>query len=436
MILSKKQTIALDILENYTNHIVEVIYGGSAGSGKSIIGCYWLLKQALKYKETRWLLGRSVLKTLKQTTLQSFFEVCKIQGLEPDTHYNYNESKGEIHLYNGTTIILADLAYYPADPDYDRLGGLEITGGFIDEIAQIRHKAWTVVLSRIRYKLDEYNIEPKLFGSLNPTKNWVYTYFYKPLKEGTLEKERAFIQALPTDNPHLSKSNLKLLSRLPKAERDRLFLGKWESDADNQMITNDAISDIYTNNFVPSTGNKYITIDVARKGKDKSIVMLWQGLIVTHIWEYSKLALTTLAENVKKIANEHKVSMSRVIADESGVGGGLVDILRCKGFIGGSKALNNENYLNLRTQCFYYLADYVTNRKIWIQADLSGDKITMVSQELEQIMSEENDGEGKLRIIPKSEIKSNIGRSPDYSDTLSMRMYFEIDKKSGVYHLI
>lgn len=399
----------------------------SAGSGKSIIGCYWLLKQALKYKETRWLLGRSVLKTLKQTTLQSFFQVCKLQGLEPDTHYNYNESKGEIYLYNGTTIILADLAYYPADPDYDRLGGLEITGGFIDEIAQIRHKAWTVVLSRIRYKLDEYNIEPKLFGSLNPTKNWVYTYFYKPLKDGTIEKERAFIQALPTDNPHLSKSNLKLLSRLPKAERDRLFLGKWESDADNQMIMNDAISDIYTNSFVPAIGNKYITIDVARKGKDKSIVMLWQGLIVTHIWEYSKLALTELANNVKKIANEHKVSMSRVIADESGVGGGLVDILRCKGFIGGSKALNNENYLNLRTQCFYYLAKYINENKIWIKADIKADTITLISQELEQIMSEENDGEGKLRIIPKSEIKSNIGRSPDYSDTLSMRMYFEIN---------
>lgn len=436
MELSKKQTIALDILEDHTNNVVEVIYGGSAGSGKSIIGCYWLLKQALKYKETRWLLGRSVLKTLKQTTLQSFFEVCKIQGLEPDTHYNYYESKGEIHLYNGSIIILADLAYYPADPDYDRLGGLEITGGFIDEIAQIRHKAWTVVLSRIRYKLDEYNIEPKLFGSLNPTKNWVYTYFYKPLKDGTIEKERAFIQALPTDNPHLSKSNLKLLSRLPKAERDRLFLGKWESDADNQMITNDAISDIYTNSFVQAIGNKYITIDVARKGKDKSIVMLWQGLIVTHIWEYSKLALTELAENVKKIANEHKVSMSRVIADESGVGGGLVDILKCKGFIGGSKSLKNENYLNLRTQCFYYLAKYINENKIWIKADLNGDTITLISQELEQIMSEENDGEGKLRIIPKSEIKSNIGRSPDYSDTLSMRMYFEIDKNSGVYHLI
>lgn len=29
MNLSKKQTIALDILEDHTNHIVEVIYGGS-----------------------------------------------------------------------------------------------------------------------------------------------------------------------------------------------------------------------------------------------------------------------------------------------------------------------------------------------------------------------------------------------------------------------
>ena len=53
MILTKKQTQALDILENQSNGVTEVIYGGSAGSGKSIVGTYWVLKSALKYEGTR-----------------------------------------------------------------------------------------------------------------------------------------------------------------------------------------------------------------------------------------------------------------------------------------------------------------------------------------------------------------------------------------------
>jgi len=34
--------------------------------------------------------------------------------------------------------------------------------------------------------------------------------------------------------------------------------------------------------------------------------------------------------------------------------------------------------------------------------------------------------DGKLKIVPKDEIKQNIGRSCDYSDAISMRGWFEI----------
>lgn len=47
MELTIKQTEALDYLEDAST--VEVLYGGGAGGGKSVLGCYWLLKCALKY---------------------------------------------------------------------------------------------------------------------------------------------------------------------------------------------------------------------------------------------------------------------------------------------------------------------------------------------------------------------------------------------------
>ena len=73
MRLNLKQTKAIDYLEDDVTNEVE--YGGGAGGGKSIVGCYWQLKMRLKYPGTRGLIGRASLKTLKETTLNSFFEV-------------------------------------------------------------------------------------------------------------------------------------------------------------------------------------------------------------------------------------------------------------------------------------------------------------------------------------------------------------------------
>ena len=80
MDLTHKQTAALDILED--NETVELLFGGGAGGAKSVLGCYWLLKSSLKYPGTRWVLGRAVLKTLKETTLNTFWWVCNHQVLK------------------------------------------------------------------------------------------------------------------------------------------------------------------------------------------------------------------------------------------------------------------------------------------------------------------------------------------------------------------
>ncbi|MGF7230041.1 MAG: phage portal protein, partial [Arachidicoccus sp.] len=65
MKLSIKQTRAIDFLQD--NSTQEVLYGGAAGGGKSVLGCFWILKSSLKYPGTRWLIGRSELVNLKKT---------------------------------------------------------------------------------------------------------------------------------------------------------------------------------------------------------------------------------------------------------------------------------------------------------------------------------------------------------------------------------
>ena len=78
-----------------------------------------------KYAGTRWLMGRANLKTLKETTLNTFFELST--ALNIGAEYNYNAQSNIIYFNNGSEIILKDLFLYPSDPNYDSLGSLEIS---------------------------------------------------------------------------------------------------------------------------------------------------------------------------------------------------------------------------------------------------------------------------------------------------------------------
>ena len=50
-----------------------------------------------------------------------------------------------------------------------------------------------------------------------------------------------------------------------------------------------------------------------------------------------------------------------------------------------------------------------------------------------QIRTKDADKDNKLQIIQKDTVKGILGRSPDYSDALAMRMYYEIDGNFGKY---
>lgn len=432
MELNEKQTQAIDYLENdFTN---ELLFGGGAGSGKSVLGCYWILKSAIRFHGSRWLIGRAKLKTLKETTLLSFFEVCKMQGLKAGVHYFYNKSTGEVHLANGSIIFLKDLFLYPSDPEFDELGSLEITGAFIDECNQIVQKCWNIVKSRIRYKLEDFNTLPKILGTCNPSKNWVYMDFYKPEKENKIEEYKKFIQALVWDNPHISKHYIENLKKLDKNSRERLLNGNWEYDDDPAKLYEvDEIMDLFTNKAEKSD-DKFISADVARFGNDKTIVIYWEGL-KAKIKAYTKKSTKETAEIIDKLSEEKQVRRSRIIIDEDGIGGGVVDQLSgVKGFLNGGKVIQpyearydetlTLNYGNLKAQCAFKLQEYMRAGKIQIECDeeIKG----LIIEEFEHIKQKNIDSDGKIYLESKENIKANLGRSPDFFDAIMMRMFFEL----------
>ena len=427
MELTTKQTTALDYLQDNTTK--EVLFGGGAGGAKSHLGCVWLFICCLEYPGTRWVMGRSKLKALKETTLNTFFEVGQMLGLQSGNHYNYNAQSGMIQV-GDSEIILKDLFHYPSDPNYDSLGSLEITGAFIDECNQLKVKAKDVLKSRIRYKLDEYGLIPKMLLTCNPAKNWVYTDFYKPSKDNTLSEDRKFVQALATDNPYISKHYIDNLRTLDKNSQERLLYGNWEYDDDeSKLMEFDAINDLFTNDHV-KRGKKYLTIDVARFGNDKTVIMQWDGLRVDNIKIIQRNSIESLVEEIKNISRVQSIPRSSILVDEDGVGGGVVDFLKCKGFVNGSRAVKESGkdttFANLKSQCYFKLAEYVNNSKIFVSCNQ--DVKELLIEELEVVKAKDIDKDNKLAVEGKDKVKDLLGRSPDISDALMMRMYFEINK--------
>ena len=409
----------------------EVLFGGAAGGGKSWVGCSWLILMCLKYPKTRYLMGRSKLDSLKKTTLNTFFEVCETWGVQAGKHYNFNAGSNIITFYNKSEIILKDLFLYPSDRNFDSLGSLEITGAFIDEANQITEKAKNIVASRMRYKLDKYNLIPKMLMTCNPAKNWVYTQYYRPSKEGKQKPHRKFIQSLVDDNQYISKYYKTQLQTLDELSKQRLLFGNWEYDATkDSLIDYNAIVSLFSQKGIH--GQKYISCDVARFGSDRTVIMVWEGLHLIKIVTLLKSAVNDVVDEVKKMQQEFQVPLRNIIIDEDGVGGGAKDYLRCQGFVNNARAIKAENYQNLKTQCYYKLADLINKGQIGVTCQDVNVKNYLI-EELEQVRAKDMDKDNKLQIIPKDTIKAILGRSPDYADALAMRMYYEVDSNYGKY---
>ena len=431
MKLTRKQSEAINYLEDTTTN--EILFGGGAGGGKSLLGCYWLLKSCLKYPGTRWLMGRSELKTLRETTLNTFFEVCKMQGIKSGFHYSFNQQLMIIRFVNGSEILLKDLFQYPSDPNFDSLGSLEITGAFIDEVSQITEKAWNIVKSRIRFKLNDFELIPKLLGTCNPTKNFLYSRFYKPFKEKTLPGNMKFIQALLNDNPNISEHYRANLLELDSISKERLLFGNWEYDSDKTALMSfDRILNIFSNGRTVGT-EMYISADIARFGSDRTVIFIWTGLTVIEIITLEKKSVLFVANEINRLKHLYNVPLSNIIADEDGVGGGIVDFVGCKGFVNNSMPVEvngqKQNFSNLKSQCYFKLAEKVNTGEISVKTE-NIEVRNLLTEELEQVKRKDIDKDGKLSVIPKEKVKEIIGRSPDYSDTLMMRMYYELNPQN------
>lgn len=421
-----KQRKALKYL--YDDTTEEVFFGGGARGGKSYLGCFWLISNLLRYDETKALMARYRLKDLKQSTLETLFQVAnEVFNLTIDEDYKYKGNKAEVVFYNGSKIVLDELRDKPRDPNFERFGSKEYTWLFVDEVSQISHKAKDIIMTRLQYKTDVYDIVGKGLFVSNPAKNWAYSEFYLPWKKDNLPEERAFIQALVKDNPYVEQGYIDKLKRRSPAVQERLLYGNWEYDDDpSTLMDYDRTQDLFTNTHVEAsidTSDRYLVADLAMQGRDRFVVTVWNGMVGRVVYCTTDATGKEIEEKLKDFAEEYEVPRSHIIYDSGGLGNYLQSYLKgATEFRSNETPSDKDKFKNLRAECYYKLASLVNNAEIHVKG-VTEDQRNEIVRELGQVKEKyPGDPEKKHAIVPKSEIQDKIGRSPDFADVLMMRM--------------
>lgn len=253
------------------------------------------------------------------------------------------------------------------------------------------------------------------------------------------------------DNPFLSKSELDSIEKEYKDDRNSYTQEILAEHIENTgaLFSFNALVDVFSNT-ITKDDNKYLIVDIADDGTDKTIFSFWEGLEEYQREEYSRLNTEGIIAKIREYASEHRIPFSHIAVDAIGVGAGVASSSMLDGIIGfkssytaiktdispvrlpGVSYLSNplvplvSDYKNLRSQCVFTLAEHVNNHKI--ASRVSGSQKEVIIEEL-STYQDASTGDGRRMAMAKERVKEILGRSPDNSDTWIMRMYFEVMKK-------
>jgi hypothetical protein len=266
-------------------------------------------------------------------------------------------------------------------------------------------------------------------------------------KEYANDPDWAFFHFTTADNPHIPPDEIE------KA-RQSLDQVTFQQEIEAQYVDNSgalfrytSLVDMFSNNVVK--GAKYLTVDIADDGSDKTIFTFWNGLEAYRIDQFAQLQTDGIVSQIRESAAQEQIPYSHIAVDAIGVGAGVSSSPLLKGIIGYKSsysalkveksivALPNVHYLkhaplvteykNLRSQCVFTLAGLVNDHKVGVSVK----DVRIQSNIIEELSNYQDvsQGDGKRMATQKEDVKANIGRSPDLSDTLIMRMYFELTAK-------
>jgi len=330
--------------------------------------------------------------------------------------YKINESNLIITTPLGTHI------HFKSAEKPDNLFGEDVYSCVFDEAPRARVEAFYA----LRSTLTATKGKLKIIGNFGGTSNWVhhlkdksqtdkeYSYFkitaWDAVKEGILE-EAEILQAQRD---------------LPEKIFKQLYLAEAQDD-DNQIYSYDSICNFFTNSFIIRNGKMFMSCDIAYLGSDLFVITIWNGFVIEKVIAIDKIDETAIGNKIIELAEKYRVPFSNIVYDADGLrkftSNSLKKLTVAKPFLNNSKPLKDKYFGNLKAECAFKLKQLLDTDQLFCE---DNEFRKQIINELEAIRLGEQDDEGKVKLEKKSKHVERTGSSPNFFDSIMMRMFFEL----------
>ena len=394
------QTQVVPCLEVFRKPAPYKISFGGRGSGKS-----WsfasLLSQKLTAEKHNLLCCREIQKSLEDSSYKLLVETIERLNLK-----GWVIKKDTLENENGSRVIFRGLKDLRAGNAIKSLEGYDLA--WLEEAQAISLESLQLLLPTIRMNGSE------IWACYNPNTEEDAIEMLKQ-REGAI-----CVKCNWSDNPwfteRLAKEREADYKFNPELAR-HIWEGEYLAQADNAVMSRLAVHEAMERE-VDTEGDYQIAVDVARYGSDSSIISMRKGLKMIDLKEYKNISLVELCGHIEVIAgNNHDMTIK---VDETGVGGGVVDILQGRGYrnvIGinfGSKPQDTDKFADLPSEmwCTFPISDVSLLNDNGLFHELTDRRFSY-------------DHKARRQVESKDSYKArNGGKSPDKADSVLM-LYYE-----------
>ncbi len=394
--------------------------GGGVGGGKSEGLVMDSFICAITNPGNNQILGRYILKQLKETTLETWKKVI------PAELYRLAEHDNKIYIPCGKHTSVIHLMGFTKREETAALSSFEAGAVHIDQCEEFPDnliRGEHGLLTRFRWVLpNKKRPHYRFVGSANPRQcAFKEIFISNPIKGST------FIKMLYRDNPHLPPEyipNLRELYKYSPELLEALLEGNWDVIADgNVIIKNDWINTANSNLYTADGLRRGVTCDPSRFGGDETVIYGLDGTKIVRTDIFT--GQDTYAVAAKCVAMCKELDGNWMVIDEIGIGAGVVDAarqiigndeIRIMGFNGASKSNFPERFYNLRAESWWHAREsFGAGRPV-----LPNDPV--LDKQLNAVHYSYSGG--RILVEDKEDIIKTIGRSPDRADALVMGLWY------------
>ena len=375
------------------------------------------LMLSTEFPGNRGMFVRKIGQHLKQTTLKTWIDWI------PSEAYEINEQKQEITIRTKgkpSTILYSGMN---SREEIDKFKSLELGWVAVDQAEELTESDFMAILPRLRLKLpDGGRPHYRALFTANPKQCYFRDRFIISPDPST----QNFIQALPSDNPHLAPGYIEELKKLYKHRPELLkamIEGSWDIMEGSDIIVKWSWADRARTNQAGLYHDRCgVSVDPSRFGDDETVMYPWIGSGVAGEPDiFGGKDCDAVAS--RALAMCKRIGGNWIAVDGCGIGGGVIDILHkmCGDEItimdinSAERADDHSKFYNKRAEMWWEAGELFSESHVRIPDDK-----VLVGQLSGVTYSYSG---GRILVEAKEDIKKRMGRSPDRADACVMGLY-------------